>query len=142
MLTLKIGAVLLLAGPAQADPDRIDLLLGSYHVGAQTEFNEVNPGVFVSWDQVTVGVYANSYGRTSFALAYAFPILQSGEFDLDVFAGVALYPQNGRNFALHAGDWVPMAGIEARYRGLFVQIIPSDGVWADAIIGFGLTREW
>jgi hypothetical protein len=125
-----------------AEPDRISLLMGSHHIDAKTYFNEVNPGVFVSWDRVTLGLYENSYGRTSVAAAYAFPILRRPELEVDLFAGVALYPEDGRRFAIHAGDWVPMAGIEARSHGLFVQIIPSDGVWTDAIIGFGITKDF
>lgn len=131
---------------ADFKPDNISLLLGSYHVDAKVQFNEVNPGVFLSWDlnygSVSVGVYENSYYKTSVAATYSLPIFTQDDLSLSVFAGVAYYPEDGSYFLVHIGDVVPIGGLQATYKNLFVQVIPSDGVTTDAIVSFGLTQEF
>ena len=87
----------------------------------------------------SVGAYRNSYGRASIAATAGYSFLQRGDLDLSVFGGVALYPKDGRNFAVHAGDFVPIGGLQARYRNAFMQVIPSDGLSTDAIVSFGVT---
>lgn len=128
----------LIAGPCAAQ-DRVSLLVGSHHASADSDFEENNPGLFLTWDRFTVGAYTNSYSRTSIAATYALPLWHGEEWSVDLFAGVAHYPINGREFAIHAGDWVPIGGLQARYRQLFVQVMPSDGKAADAIFTFGMT---
>jgi len=127
-----------LAAPAAAQ-DRVSILLGSHHVDAAYDFEETNPGLFLTWDQVTLGTYVNSYGRTSVAATYALPLAAGQDWAVDLFAGAALYPENGRDFAVHLGDVVPIGGLQGRYRNLFVQIMPSDGKATDAIVAFGVT---
>ena len=137
--------------------DRASILIGSRHIGAgspaitgvlsapavASSYREVNPGLFLTWDgapvDVTVGVYANSYGRISLAALASVPVIDWDGGALEVFGGVALYPQDGRRFALHAGDVVPLAGLTARHGTLFAQIMPGDGRNADAVVAFGLT---
>lgn len=146
---LSVVTALLSSSAAMAQdfqPDRISLLIGSYHVDAASQFNEVNPGVFLSWDlhygAVSVGVYDNSYYKTSVAVTYSLPVFVQDDFDLSVFAGIAYYPENGRNFLVHSGDFVPIGGLQATYKNVFIQVIPSDGVATDAIIAFGLTQSF
>jgi hypothetical protein len=38
-----------------------------------------------------------------------------------------------------ADDVIPLAGLQGRYKNLFVQVIPSDGVTADVIVTAGVT---
>ena len=58
-----------LAAPVHADPDRISILLSSYHVDAKQDFEQVNPGGFLTWENrmggldYSLGAYRNSYGR-------------------------------------------------------------------------------
>lgn len=144
----RVAVILaLLAAPAAADmaPDRVSLLLGSHHVDARTEFVERNPGLFLTWDgavDVSVGAYRNSYGETSVAAMAALPLVAWDGGEASVFAGVAHYPNDGEKFATHIGsDVVVLGGVQVRHGNLFAQVIPSDGVWADAIVSVGLTME-
>lgn len=132
-------------GAVQAGPDRVSLLLGSHHVDAKYDFNERNPGVFLTWERSrvdwTVGVYDNSFGKPSVAVTAALPVTQWERGEVSLFAGLALYPGDGRYFAVHAGDVVPIGGLQVRHGNVFMQVIPSDGVITDAIVSFGLTFQ-
>jgi hypothetical protein len=139
----KILIVCTFATGAQADPDRVSILLGSNHIGAKLAFEEVNPGVFLTWEGAridwSVGAYRNSFGKPSVAVTAALPILRWRDGEAAIFAGAALYPGEGRTFAAHAGDVVPLAGIQLRQGNVFAQIIPSDGRTAAAIVSVGVT---
>jgi hypothetical protein len=143
MLRLLALLDLLSAAPAGAGPDRVSLLVGSKHIAASQAFEEVNPGIFLTWERRrlnwTVGGYRNSYGRTSVAATAALPLWQAGDLRLEAFAGVAHYPVDGRNFRFHAGDLVPLGGLQLRWRNLFVQAIPLDGGVAAGVLSFGVT---
>lgn len=145
---LLCSALLLIAsapGSAQAGPDRVSILGGSYHVDAKIAFEQVNPGLFVTWEDrwmgldYSVGLYRNSFGKASVAASAALPVVRWDEGELSLFAGAALYPGDGRFFAVHAGDVVPIGGLQVRHRNLFMQVIPSDGVYTDAIVSAGIT---
>lgn len=132
------------AGPVFAGPDRIALHLGSHHAGATTEFEEVNPGVFLSWDRpknvtFSVGAFRNSYGRGSIAATAAKTFYRGENTAAAIFAGLAHYPGNGNNFSHAVGDFVPLAGLQFHYRNVFVNVMPGDGEVADGIFSFGIT---
>lgn len=140
---IRLAAVLLaLATPAAAEPDRLSILLGSAHPGATVKFEQVNPGVFLTWEDralgldYSLGIYRNSFGRASIAATAALPVADRGRFQLALFGGLALYPGNGADFAVHTGDVVPIAGLQARLGRSFVQVMPGDGM---AVAAFGLT---
>lgn len=143
--TLIWLAVMASVSPAMADPDRVSILLGSHHAGAAVPFESVNPGVFLSWEDRaagldwSAGIYRNSYGRASVAVTAALPVYEAVDLAVSLFAGAALYPQDGRHFRAHLGDVVPIGGVQVRYRSAFVQIMPGDGRAADAVISMGLT---
>lgn len=145
--TSTLAALLTVASlsSAQADPDRISVLLGSYHIDAKLPFESRNPGMFLTWEDRSgldwsLGAYRNSYGSASVAATVALPILTRRNAQLSIFAGVALYPGDGRNFAAHWGDLVPLAGVQLRTGHVFLQVIPSDGAATDAIVSFGFTK--
>lgn len=144
------AAVLAMAPPAAADwqPDRLSVLLGSHHAGATIDFEEFNPGVFLSWEgpealggqvNYTAGIYRNSYGRASVSGTVGIDWAVAEDFDIGLFGGLAYYPEDGRTFAVSYGDVVPIAGLQARYRNVFAQVLPSDGQFADAIFTVGIT---
>lgn len=145
MMLIKAIALSFLATSAHADPDRVSILIGSSHLNAKMEFEESNPGVFLTWEgrrvDLTVGAYRNSYGKASVAATASVPVLRWGKGEASVFAGLALYPGDGRKFAAHVGDIVPLVGLQVRHGNAFAQIIPSDGYVVDAIVSFGLTFE-
>lgn len=135
------------ADPVQAGPDRASVLLGSHHVNASRNFEEANPGLFLTWSgamwqnrlDLGFGAFRNSYGDGSLAVTTAWPIARHESWGIDLFGALAWYPGNGGQFSHALGDMVPLAGVQARYRNLFMQAIPSGGNTADAVISFGLT---
>lgn len=137
---------LVLSGPVSAGPDRLSLLLASKHVGTHRDFNERNPGVFMTWEDralgldYSVGVYHNSFGNVSIATTAALSLFEVGSLDLSLFAGAAYYPGDGEEFLYHAGDLVPLAGLQVRRDPFFLQVMPGGGD-PEAIVSFGLTFD-
>lgn len=137
-------AVLSSAAPAAAD--RVTILLGSHHVGASGQFEEENPGVFYTWERERVGLnfgaYRNSYARLSVASALSYALVGWDSGEVSAFAGVAHYPDDGRNFGSHLGnDIVGLAGIQLRQGNFLVQAIPMTQGAADGLLTFGLTFD-
>lgn len=103
----------------------------------------MNPGVFLTWRGQTfdtsVGVFRNSYGRAAIAATAAYPFYEVDWVRLSAFAGAAYYREDGRRFRVHAGDFIPLAGLQAEVGPTFFQIIPGDGEEADFLFTFGLT---
>lgn len=137
-------------GLALAGPDRVSILLGSEHVNATEDFQEVNPGLFLTWEQerdflffdstdISVGAFYNSYAKVAPNVTVGAAREVAPDLDLGVFAGVALYPGDGDRFRVAVGDVIPLAGLQARYRNVFAQLIPLNGETADAVLAVGLT---
>lgn len=130
-----------------AGPDQVSILLGSHHVGATRAFEEVNPGLFLTWTEVavgqrvdlSVGAFRNSYGDGSIAVSGAYPLYRTEDWGVDLFAGVAWYPGNGDQFNHAVDDMVPLGGVQMRYRNLFLQALPGGGNAVDATLTYGLT---
>lgn len=129
-------------GVAVAGPDRLSVLLGSEHVNASREFQEFNPGIFLTWERqfnYSAGLYYNSYKEVSPLVSVGYDWDIAPNFDLGAFFAVALYPGDGDEFSHAIGDLVPFVGLQARYKNVFVQFIPADGDSLDALFTFGLT---
>jgi hypothetical protein len=146
MIRVLACLALLLPGPALADPDRLTLLWGSHHLGSDLDWQEYNPGLFLTWQDrgawdldVSLGIYQNSFDHTSIAAFAAWPVYERDRFEISLFAGLAHYPETGRHLPVHIGDVIPLGGVQARYGNLFAQVIPSDGLDVDAIITFGVS---
>lgn len=132
-----------LAGAVSAGPDRVSFLLGSVHPGGPG-FDGRNPGVFLTWEDrggvdVGFGAFRNSYGKASVAATLARPVARWDGGGISLFLGAALYPGDGRRFRLHLGDVVALGGVQLRHGGMFVQMMPGDGVAVDAVIAAGVT---
>lgn len=138
-----ILALVLPAGiAAAAGPDRWSLHLGSYHVDAARDFEEFNPGVFVTWDEglaLSVGAYRNSYGELSVAGTVAYPVAERRDTRLSLLAGAAWYRNAEERFGTRFGNFVPLLGLRVEQGPVFVQAIAGDGGEATAILSFGLT---
>jgi hypothetical protein len=135
--------ICLLALPSAAQ-DRVSVLIGSHHAGASQPFEGRNPGLILTWEDrggldLSVAAYRNSYGRTSVAALAGLPVAHWRGGAASVVAGLAWYPQDGRTFTVHAGDVVPLIGLQLRHRHAFLLILPGDGKAADAVIAAGIT---
>lgn len=145
MFTALILSALCTSPSLASGPDRVSVMLGSYHVSASVPFDQSNPGVFLTWEDrmagldYTLGAYRNSFGRTSVAGIATLPVWERGRTHVGVFAGIAHYPEDGRTHRFHAGDFIPMAGLQIRHGNIFTQIIPSDGRAARAVVSIGMT---
>jgi hypothetical protein len=136
----------LMGAVAHAGPDRVAIMLGSEHIGADG-FEEVNPGVFLTWTEaafqgradITLGGFRNSYGDGSLAVSLAVPLVREQFWGIDAFSALAWYPGNGDRFEYALGDIVPIIGLQGRLGPTFVQFIPGGGNSIDATISFGLT---
>ena len=139
------SAIALVLPPAgHANPDRISFLVGTEHVNASRDFQEFNPGVFLTWEHnlnYSVGVFYNSYEEVSLLGSIGYDYEIARDFDVGAFAAIALYPGDGDEFRYSAGDLVPLVGLQARYKNVFVQFLPADGESLDALFTFGLTFE-
>lgn len=129
---------------ALANPDRISFLLGSEHINARRDFQEFNPGVFLTWERdlnYSAGLYYNSYEKVSALASVGYEIEVAPKFNISAFFALALYPGDGDEFSVSAGDLVPLVGVQARYKNVFVQFIPADGDALDGLITVGLSFE-
>jgi hypothetical protein len=161
---IVLSVTALLATPVVAGPDRYSLLLTSKHLGVGDEihayrfedikqtlyvrekmrFNEFNPGLFLTYEKdgydLTIGTFYNSYETISLSAFAAVPFYRTEDVSIDLFGGLAWYPSTGLTFPVTlADDVIPLAGLQGRYKNLFVQVIPSDGVAADVIVTAGVT---
>lgn len=145
MRTIIALCLCFFATSLHAGPDRFSVLLGSKHIGG-TGFNEFNPGFFATWERertaLSLGIYLNSYERVSIAATSYLPLKQWKTGDAGLFAGLAHYPTDGRNFKTHlGGDVVFIGGAQLRQGHAFVQFTPMNADSADGLISFGLTFE-
>ena len=139
-----IGAALC-ATPAAAGPDRFSVLLGSKHLGA-SGFNEINPGLFATWERgrigYSLGAYLNSYDRGSLAAVAHLPVFQWNNGGMSAFGGLAWYPKDGHRFETHiGGDIVGIGGVEFRQGNVFMQVLPMVTGGAKGLVTFGLTWD-
>lgn len=133
-----------------AGPDRAYVMLGSDHLPGDrpARFNDATPGVFLTWENLrgssldlSLGAFINSYGDPSVAVSLSrlWPLLPG--FEVGIFAGIATYPEAERKFAVHFGDLVPIAGVQARAGNLWLQFIPADGAYTSGVLSGGVTFE-
>lgn len=149
MIRTAALCAILAATPAMADPDKVYVLLGSHHTNMQPgyePFVETNPGLMVLFERdnfdMVVGGYQNSFGKMSASVAAQKTLLKGRNAQLSAFAGVALYPGNGDNFLIHAGDLVPIIGLTVEVGPVFATILPGDGKSHSAVVAYGLKVEF
>lgn len=146
MKRIFLAACLFLCATAvQAGPDRYSVLLGSHHIGG-SGFNEVNPGLFATWERertaLSFGVFLNSYERVSLSATSYLPLKRWENGTAGLFGGLAYYPENGRDFKTHlGGDIVFIGGAQVQFGNVFMQFIPMNADSADGLISFGLTFD-
>lgn len=143
---MRLSALILAAAlptTALAGPDRVSILLGSEHFNATEDFREFNPGLFLTWEGPTfdysVGLFQNSYSNVSPLVSIGYDVEIATEFEVGAFAGLAVYPGEGDRFDHSIGNVIPLIGLQARYRNVFVQLLPADGQSTDGVLTFGLT---
>jgi hypothetical protein len=140
MIRPAIIAVLL-ASPAAAQ-DRISITLGSHHTDTSYQWEEVNPGLFLTWERgldYSVGAFRNSFGGPSVAAVAALPVARWQDGQAAIFGGLAYYPGHGEEFLARVGDVVPMGGIQVRHGNVFMQAMPGKFEPLEMIFAVGLT---
>ena len=144
-ILLTLAAAFCAVPVAAEPPDRISLHLGSAHFGVETDFEEINPGVFLTWERrlnYSVGAFRNSYGRMSVAATAGYDLWEQGRARLEVFGGLAHYPKDGRRLTGWSHDFVPLVGLRAHYDPVFISVLPGDGDTMDGVVTFGLTFDY
>jgi hypothetical protein len=127
--------------PAAAQ-DRISVTLGSHHTDDSYEWEEVNPGLFLTWEgkvDLSAGTFLNSFGGPSIAATAYVPVVEWQGGECGGFLGAAWYPGYGEEFLIRAGDVVPMGGIQCRAGNVFAQVMPGKIEPLEAIFAVGLT---
>lgn len=61
------------------------IIIASMHIGGG-DYNEVNPGLALRYDNAVIGVYDNSFSKTSAFAGYDFK-LEEGNFEYGIIAG-------------------------------------------------------
>ncbi|MFG5380049.1 hypothetical protein [Yoonia sp. R2-816] len=132
MIRATIVSVLF-AAPAAADifPDRVGVVVGSYHVNPQQEFEEFNPGVYLAWDgelfDTQTALFQNSLGDPAFATTVSSDHLAVswGGFSAVSFLGTAYYG-NGAAEDYSLNGWIPFGGLRVSHDvlPLGLQIMP------------------
>lgn len=156
--TIRAAAMAaMMATTAAADdlkPDSFAVLLGSNHIGAARDFEEHNPGLFLSFDgdiaNTRIGAYRNSFGDMSVAVTWASDHLtvSGAGFNVTPFAGGAYYPEGAEASPIELGEGniVPLVGVEAWHDDIpvFVQWLPGDRKVAgyDSLVTFGLRMDF
>lgn len=153
---------------AHANPVKFHVManIASYHLGASTEFNEVNPGIAIGVSRVIgqktswelggeIGFYNNSYNEiTRYALANAdfrlSRISPSSEIRAGAFLGLFEYPTvinyaNDRGIPT-IGNFIMVPGIAAMVRfdsgyDFRVKVAPG-GAKSDAIFSLQFVRTF
>ena len=131
------------ASATQAGPDSYALLLGSKHLGS-SEFNEVNPGLFATWERkhsaLSLGAYLNSHKRLSISATSYRPLARWRTGTAGLFGGIALYPENGRSLKTRlVGDVIFLGGVQITQGAFFAQIVPLTDRDSKGLLAFGLT---
>ena len=135
-------AITVMANPVFAEnceilkPSGIAVLLGSHHVNAQQNFDEFNPGVFVSWKcdlaSIRLGVHKNSFSNIAASATFTsdYISLSAGGFHLHPFIGIAHYPDTGSDTPISVGgsDIIGIGGLEFTHDKvpIFIHYLPGD----------------
>jgi len=117
-------------------PDKIYVSVASKHVNLTadpgTKYNEINPGLILSWENRKYGVsywaggIYNSFSAISpyFAVAKLWSI--SPDLELGVFGSIAGYYSNGSiSTKIGNSGYVFLGGFQLEYRKIFIQLQPT-----------------
>ncbi len=141
--SIAVSFLLIIALVAPAQADRWSVLLGSHHFNG-TGFEEINPGLFYTWERrnlgFSAGAFRNSYGRGAVAGTISVPLKRWQTGELSVFGGLAYYRREGRDIDTRiSGDVIGIGGLQLRQGYTFFQLIPLDERDSKVLISFGLT---
>lgn len=99
----------------------VGISLASYHYKRDLyDYNEVNPGVFVELNErVVIGVYRNSYYKTTLLAAWSQPLVSIGSVNFGAMAGLC---------SGYEEPSLPICGaLWVRYRAVQIMFTPRMG---------------
>lgn len=105
--------ILVLASEARADYWTVST--SSYHMGTDAPLNEVNPGLFYTWEgelDTTAGLFKNSYGDWSPIIMVSDEIAEWDRGALSWGVGVTYYPDGVVYNDAHTWKWENKAGFK------------------------------
>ena len=132
LLTFTFGTV----DASSLKPDRVYVSMASKHVNLtpdpETEYNEINPGLILSWNNRKYGLnywfggIRNSFSTISpyAAAAKMWPL--GSDIKLGIFGSIAGYYSNGSiSTKIGNSGYVFLGGFQFEYRNIFIQLQPT-----------------
>ena len=132
LLTFTFGTV----DASSLKPDRVYVSMASKHVNLtpdpETEYNEINPGLILSWDERKYGLnywfggIRNSFSTISpyAAAAKMWPL--GSDIKLGIFGSIAGYYSNGSiSTKIGNSEYVFLGGFQFECRNIFIQLQPT-----------------
>ena len=132
LLTFTFGTV----DASSLKPDRVYVSMASKHVNLTpdpgTEYNEINPGLILSWNNRKYGLnywfggIRNSFSTISpyAAAAKMWPL--GSDIKLGIFGSIAGYYSNGSiSTKIGNSGYVFLGGFQFEYRNIFIQLQPT-----------------
>ena len=133
LLTFTFGTV---DAELHLNPDRVYVSIASKHVNLVpdpgTKYNEINPGLILSWNKRKYGLnywfggIQNSFSTISpyAAAAKMWPL--SSDIKLGIFGSIAGYYSNGSiSTKIGNSGYVFLGGFQFEYRNIFIQLQPT-----------------
>ena len=132
LLTFTFGTV----DASSLKPDRVYVSMASKHVNLTpdhgTEYNEINPGLILSWNNRKYGLnywfggIRNSFSSISpyAAAAKMWPL--GSDIKLGIFGSIAGYYSNGSiSTKIGNSEYVFLGGFQFECRNIFIQLQPT-----------------
>lgn len=130
-----------------ASADRISFSFASHHAGPCDCFNEINPGVFYTFEDrgmfdYTVGTAKNSYGGPGFYATAEYDFWEFENGEMSVFGGLVYYPGFGKFIPEILPDVAPIGGLQLRVGNVWAQAIPVGTADVDYVLTGGITFDF
>ena len=90
----------------------IGTILASHHFNTDEDYNETHNGIYLSFNEWSVGSYKNSESKQSTFVTYNAEIYQDRIVEVDFVVGVA---DNYDGWKMSQGEYLPIVGFSAKW---------------------------